>query len=183
MSTSVRITAHDTPHHTDPADAGEFYGALGMLSVAWGRLEGHLTGNLLTMMNLLTLPLERLPSRWDERLNMWAEGFSLPVLQTHKDRAIVFLHSVIGAATDRNFAAHAIWDSFVSNGIGEPAMTARAIKARKGHRNTVEVDDRLITLSMIKKALDECNRLNQEMAEFTNLIGSVAPPPGGAIRL
>ena len=45
---AVRIKAHNTPHHTDPADANEFYAALGMLSVAWGRLEGHVTGNLLS---------------------------------------------------------------------------------------------------------------------------------------
>ena len=45
----VRITAHNTPHHTDPANAGEFYAALGMLSVAWGRLEGHIIGNLLSI--------------------------------------------------------------------------------------------------------------------------------------
>jgi hypothetical protein len=182
MNTSVRIPAHNTPHHTDPADAGEFYAALGMLSVAWGRLEGHLTGNLLTMMNLLTPPIDRLPFRWDERLKMWTQGFSLPVLQTHKERAIAFLNSVINAATDRNFAAHAIWDSFVPH-EREPAMVARAIRAKKGHPDIVEVDDRLITLSMIKGALDECNRLNREMVEFTNLIGSVAPPPVGTIRL
>ena len=62
-------------------------------------------------------------------------------------------------------------------------MVARAIRAKKGHPDIVEVDDRLITLSMIKGALDECNRLNREMVEFTNLIGSVAPPPVGTIRL
>jgi hypothetical protein len=91
MSTLVRITAHNTPHHTDPAGAREFYAALGMLSVAWGRLEGHLAGNLLTMMNLLTPPIDRLPFRWDERRRMWTQGFSLPVLQSHKDRAVKFL--------------------------------------------------------------------------------------------
>ena len=36
----VSIPAHHTPHPSDPPDAHEFYAALGMLSVAWGRLEG-----------------------------------------------------------------------------------------------------------------------------------------------
>jgi hypothetical protein len=45
------ITAHSTPHQSDPPDAHEFYAVLGMLAVAWGRLEGHVIGNLLTIMN------------------------------------------------------------------------------------------------------------------------------------
>jgi hypothetical protein len=51
LPVSLRIAAHHTPHHTDPADAHEFYAALGMLTVAWGRLEGHVIGNLLTLTN------------------------------------------------------------------------------------------------------------------------------------
>jgi hypothetical protein len=180
MSTVVRITAHNTPSHTDPADASQFYAALGMLSVAWGRLEGHLTGNLLTITNLLKVPPERLPFRWDERMKLWSEGFSLPALQAYKDRAVSYMKSVIAAAEDRNFAAHAIWDSFVQH-ASEPTMTARSIKAKAGYPNTINVDDRRITLSMVKEALEECNRLNREMGQFTELI--LAPPPAGAIRL
>ena len=51
----LRITAYNTPHHTDPVSAGSFYAALGKLSVAWGRLEGHANGNLLTIMNLAAI--------------------------------------------------------------------------------------------------------------------------------
>jgi hypothetical protein len=40
----LRITAHATPHNSDPSDAHEFYAMLGMLTVAWGRLEGHIIG-------------------------------------------------------------------------------------------------------------------------------------------
>lgn len=59
----LRVTAHNTPHHTDPANAKEFYAALGMLTVAWGRLEGHVVGNLLTIMNCPELaPRGSLPS-------------------------------------------------------------------------------------------------------------------------
>ncbi len=48
----IVITAHHTPHHSDPPDAHEFYAALGRLVVAWGRFEGHLNGNLLTILSL-----------------------------------------------------------------------------------------------------------------------------------
>ena len=39
--TLVSITAHRTPHPSDPPDAHVFYAVLGMLSVAWGRLEAQ----------------------------------------------------------------------------------------------------------------------------------------------
>ena len=181
---SVRITAHNTPHYTDPANAGEFYAALGMLSVAWGRLEGHIIGNLLTIMNLLgTASQKPLPFRWEERLTLWKKGFSSrPSLQIHKERAVVFMKSIMDAANDRNFAAHAVWEGFVPD-AGEPTMTARAIRAKKDCPNIVEVDDRRITLSMINRALVECNRLNLEMTEFTKLLGPVKPPPADVLHL
>jgi hypothetical protein len=181
---SVRIAAHNTPHGTDPADAGEFYAALGMLSVAWGRLEGHIMGNLLTIMNLLgTAPQKPLPLRWEERLTLWKKGFSsMPSLQIHKERAVVFMKSIMDAATDRNFAAHAVWEEFVSD-AEEPTMTARALRAKKGCPNIIEVDDRRITLSMVKRALVECNWLNLEMIEFTKLLSLLKPPPADALHL
>jgi hypothetical protein len=60
-------------------------------------------------------------------------------------------------------------------------MTARALKAKKA--GIIEVDDRRITLSMVKQALEECNRLDREMAHFTNLLASLAPPPASALRM
>ena len=67
-----------------------------MLSVAWGRLEGHIIGNLLTIMNLLgTASQKPLPFRWEERLTLWKKGFSSrPSLQIHKERAVVFMKSI-----------------------------------------------------------------------------------------
>jgi hypothetical protein len=113
----LRITAHSTPYHTDPVSGGSFYAALGKLSVAWGRLEGHVIGNLLTIMNLLGVTAEaRLPFRWDDRLDLWKKGFSsVPSLQPHKKRAVEFLKSIHEAAEDRNYAAHAVWGEFVSD--------------------------------------------------------------------
>jgi hypothetical protein len=181
LNALLRITAHNTPYHTDPVSAGSFYAALGKLSVAWGRLEGHVIGNLLTIMNLLGATAEaRLPFRWDERLELWKKGFSsVPSLQPHKERAVEFLKSIHESAEDRNYAAHAVWGEFVSN-ANEPTMMARGIKS--GQRGIV-VDDRRITMTMIECALDECNRLNLEMSEFTKLLQLLRPPPTGALSL
>jgi hypothetical protein len=123
----LSITAYNTPHHTDPASAGSFYAALGKLSVAWGRLEGHANGNLLTIMNLLGATAEeRLPSNWGERLKLWKKGFSsVPSLQPHRERAVKFLNSIQEEAENRNYAAHAVWGDFVSD-ANEPRAKSEA---------------------------------------------------------
>jgi hypothetical protein len=180
----LRITAHNTPHYSDPPDAHNFYASLGMLSVAWGRLEGHAIGNLLTIINLLgrgDAKVTLFP--WDRRIEIWNEGFSLlPALKAHEDRAVTFMQLVKAAAEDRNFAAHAIWEEFELN-ASEPTMTARSIRERRGSPSMISVDDRRITLSMVNAAIDECNRLNIEMADFTKLISPLRPSPTHAPRL
>jgi hypothetical protein len=175
----LRISAANTPDHTDPTNANEFYAALGMLSVSWGRLEGHATGNVLTIMTLLGVA--KLPSKWSDRRDLWEKGFSsVQGLQPHKDSAVALMNAIIAAARDRNYAAHAAWGDF-ERGADEPTMTARALKAKKA--GIIEVDDRRITLSMVKQALEECNRLNREMTHFTNLLACLAPPPASVLRM
>ena len=141
----LRISAANTPDHTDPTNANEFYAALGTLSVSWGRLEGHATGNVLTIMTLLGVA--KLPSKWSDRRYLWEKGFSsVQGLQPHKDSALALMNAIIAAARDRNYAAHAAWGDF-ERGADEPTMTARALKAKKA--GIIEVDDRRITLSMV----------------------------------
>ena len=71
----LRISAANTPDHTDPANVKDFYAALGMLSVSWGRLEGHATGNALTIMTLLGVA--KLPSKWPGRRDLWEKGLTI----------------------------------------------------------------------------------------------------------
>jgi len=180
----LRITAHHTPNHTDPPDAHTFYAALGMLSVAWGRLEGHATFNVITIINLLGRGHGKITLfPWDQLIELWNEGFStLPPLKAHEPRATAFIQSVKEEADDRNFAAHAIWGEFDPH-APEPTMTARWIKKKQGSLGMIEVDDRRITLSMVNTALAECNRLNSEMSDFTKLITPLRPLPAGVPRL
>jgi hypothetical protein len=181
---SLRLTAHYTPHHTDPANANEFYAALGMLIVAWGRFEGHVIGNLLTVMNCPELvPSGPLPFQWEGRKKLWAKAFSVvPALQPHRDRAVRFMNSIIEEVVDRNFVSHSVWDEFVP-GAEEPTIDARNIKARKGAQPLIDVGDFRITLTILKSALANANRLNSEMSEFTRLISRLRPPPSVTARL
>jgi hypothetical protein len=177
----LRVTAHNTPHHTDPSNANEFYAALGMLTVAWGRLEGHVIGNLLTIMNCPEMePSGPLPFQWEARLKLWTKAFSLvPLLQPHRERAVGFMNSIIEEVVDRNFVSHAVWDEF-ELGATEPTIQARNIKARK---SAIDVGDVRITLSMLKSALRIANQLNLDMSEFTRLLSFCRPPPSVTIRV
>ena len=183
--TLLRITAHSTPHQSDPPDAHEFYAALGMFAVAWGRLEGHVTGNLLTIMNFPELAdgLGPLPLTWDKRLDLWTRAFDkVPALQPNKLRATAFMKSLKAEAEDRNFAAHAIWDEFVA-GASEPTIISRTVRPKRGSPQTIEVADYRISLSLLKRGLAEANRLNLELVEFTALLSSVRPPPADARKV
>lgn len=182
--TLLRITAHSTPHQSDPPDAHIFYAALGMFTVAWGRLEGHLIGNLLTIMNFPEVaPAEPLPLAWKRRLELWTRAFTnVPALQTHKDRAVAFMKSLAEEATDRNFAAHAIWDEFVA-GADELTIIARTIRPRRKAPQTIDVGDYRISLSLLRRGTAEANRLNFEMIEFTKLLDSLRSLPEDVLKL
>jgi hypothetical protein len=80
--TLLRITAHYTPHSSDPPDAHEFYAALGMFTVAWGRFEGHMTGALLQILAMPEasttdshLPILCLTIAWKKRAILWKAAF------------------------------------------------------------------------------------------------------------
>ena len=93
----VSITAHRTPHASDPPDAHVFYAALGMLSVAWGRLEGHVNGNLLTIMKFPEVaPPHNLSIKWEGRMKLWKRAFSeVGVLQLHTERAVALMNCIV----------------------------------------------------------------------------------------
>jgi hypothetical protein len=181
--TLLRITAHSTPHPSDPPNAHELYAALGMLAVAWGRLEGHVIGNLLTIMNFPEVANSGpLPLAWEKRLDLWKRAFNnVPALKSHKDRAVQYMRSIIAEVDDRNLTAHAIWEEFIPDAT-EPTITARTVQPKKGAPGTVEVGDYRVSITLLRNALAAANRLNFEMTEFTRLLSSVRPPPADAHR-
>lgn len=179
--TLLRITAHATPHSTDPPGAHEFYTLIGMLTVAWGRLEGHIIGALLM---ILALPeaaaiAEPLPLSWGRRERLWRKAFNtIPRLQIHRDRAVAFMDKVVGETTDRNFVVHAIWDEF-QRAAPELTLRARSVNPRKGTENTIDVLDVDVSVSLLRLGLNAANALNLELVEFTTFLSSLRPPPSG----
>lgn len=183
--TQVRITAHATPHISDPPEADEFYATLGMFVVAWGRLEGHVIGALLMILGLPESQPFRvpIPMAWEKRLDLWKRAFNeIPVLQPYKDRAITLMRTIKEEAKGRNVVSHAIWDEFLP-GSPEPTMEARTVKPQKGSAVIIDVTDYKIALSMLQTDLATANRLNADLVEFTNRLGSLRQPPSGARTL
>ena len=81
----LRITIEHTPSPRDPKGVDEFYRALGIFMVAWGRLEGQFVVCLLSLLNLsgaqgLGLGT-KLPMSFDDRATLWRKAFEgIPLL-------------------------------------------------------------------------------------------------------
>jgi hypothetical protein len=74
-----RIQLEHTPSLNDPKGSRDFYEALGLLVVAWGRLEGHF---LACVLAILATPAtqalgKKMPLAWDKRKMIWSKAFRL----------------------------------------------------------------------------------------------------------
>ena len=174
--TLLRITAHHTPHQNAPRNAEAFYASIGQFTVAWGRFEGHMIGALLMILNLREATGRILPEPWKQRLELWEDAFNtLSSLEPYRDRALTFMKRVKAELDDRHFAAHAVWGDFVPT-ASEPTIRVRRIKS-SSKSSTIKVIDSEISITMIRKGLDEVNRLNIELLEFSRFLNSLRPPP------
>jgi hypothetical protein len=110
-----RIQLEHTPSLNDPKGSRDFYEALGVLVVAWGRLEGHF---LACVLAILATPAtqalgRKIPMAWDERKRIWSEAFRLsPSLQSYKAEADTFLLELEQVQDDRNMLIHGLWEPF-----------------------------------------------------------------------
>jgi hypothetical protein len=182
----VRIAAHRTPHSSDPPDAYEFYAALGMFAVAWGRLEGHMTACILQIKNLpeaFAKPPEAPPIAWKRKAKFWNDTFkSFPSLAPQKDAALNFMSRIMAEIKVRHFSAHATWDEFVV-GAPEPTVKARMITPRKGLPDIVEINDVPVSITILRNALENANKLNFELCQFSSFLDSLRPPPSNVRKL
>lgn len=147
-----------SPH--DPPNANEFYLALGVANVAWGRLEGHFLACLMTAIQIARdkrLGM-KLPRRWEKRAKVWKDAFELiPTLQPRQKDAIALLDGIIDLAEDHNLIAHAIWDSF----LPQTQVTIKVIGIKAKTRKPESCAFRRTTISM------------EELAEFTGRANSL----------
>jgi hypothetical protein len=167
----LRITIEQTPSPNDPEGTDEFYKALGILVVAWGRLEGHFVACLLMLLNLpggkeLS---ERLPMQFDERAKVWRQAFeTMTPLQSFKDGALLALAEIKGVATDRNAVVHALWEKFDPR---EPlSIGILTIKHKNKTKNGLETRRRTVTTAMLKEVGEKANRLNLALTPLSQFL-------------
>lgn len=183
----LRVTIHPTPSPDDPEGADEFYKALGILIVVWGRLEAHFVMCLLTLMNLPGGKeiSERLPMQLEERSTLWRKAFeTMEPLQSFKENALRLLEEIRDVASDRNAIAHAMWEQFEP---GEPlTIGTLTIKHKNKTKNGLETRRNRITTAMVEEVAEKANHLNLAMiplSQFLTWFRSELNPPPADIRI
>jgi hypothetical protein len=178
----LRIAIEHTPAPTDPKGADEFYKALGIFIVAWGRLEGHF---VVCLMTLLNLPGgnelgEQLPMNFDRRATLWRKAFeTMTPLQSFRENALAFLAEITDVAKDRNAIAHALWESFAPS---EPASIGIVtIKAKNKTKNRLDIRRATIPTELLKEIGEKANGLNLALTPLSQFLtwyrSSLNPPP------
>jgi hypothetical protein len=178
----LRITIEHTPSPNDPEGADEFYKALGILIVAWGRLDGHFVACLLMLLNLPGGQElgERLPMSFDERAKAWRKAFeTMAALQPFKENALQLLADIKDVATDRHAVAHALWEKFDRS---EPiSIGILTIKHKNKTRNGLETRRHTVTTAMLKAVGEKANRLNLDLIPLSRFLtqyrAALNPPP------
>jgi hypothetical protein len=122
---------------------------------------------------------------WDRRIEAWREGFAnIPELTSRRAEAETYIERVKCQVEDRHISAHATWDTFRAL-AEEPTINARRIRAEPedGLKGRIAVEDYELTVSMLKKALDEVNQLNRDLVPFTEFLNGLRPVPKGAKKV
>jgi hypothetical protein len=147
----IKLNVHATPAPSDPPGADAFYKAIGVMMVAWGRLENHFTTCLLTVMAMMYPRLgEQLPMRWKDRANTWKKAFDvLPPLIDLRPDALNVLKDMEKVALDRHALVHALWYEFNSS---EPlSIGAMIIKAKPKTRDGLDIRRATVTVAMLRR--------------------------------
>jgi hypothetical protein len=171
-----------TPSTSDPLDADQFYHALGMAMVAWGRLEGHFISGLLLIISIdgHDFSNRRLPMKWEQQEKAWAHAFDrIDALKAMRASSNEFLKEMDDLAKDRNAFVHALWGRFLSDPLRMDYRSLKsASKTMVGLRLGEVSADYLI--GFVKRASD----LNMKLLPMTEALAKLrglAPP--GAARL
>jgi hypothetical protein len=167
-----------TPSSSDPPDADQFYHALGMAMVAWGRLEGHFITGLVLIISIEGHDFSdrRLPIKWEQQEKAWAHAFdSLEALKSLIASSNEFLKEMDDLAKDRNAFVHALWGRFLTEPVRMDYRSLRpASGAMVGLRFGEVSTDYLI--GFVKRA----SELNMKLLLLTQALAAMrgAAPPG-----
>ena len=176
-----RIQLEHTPSLNDPKGSQDFYEALGVLVVAWGRLEGHF---LACVLALLATPApqalgKKIPMAWDERKRIWSEAFGLSSsLQPYKAEADTFLLELEQVQDDRNMLIHGLWEPFrYTDPVSADLIVLRH---ERGTSNGVSHWRGTISTMHILDVAREADRLNIALQRLSCILTAErgSPPQG-----
>jgi hypothetical protein len=175
-----RIQLEHTPSFNDPKGSRDFYEALGLLVVAWGRLDGHF---LACVLAILATPAtqalgEKMPMAWDERKKIWSKAFSLSTsLQPYKAEAHTFLLELEQVQDDRNRLIHGLWEPFrYTDPVSADLIVLRH---EKGTSNGVSHWRGTMSTTNIIEVARKADRLNIALQKLSGILSAErgSPPP------
>jgi hypothetical protein len=173
-----------TPSPNDPVGASEFYQALGILVMAFGRLESHF---LTCILHILQTPATsglstKLPQAWSEHAKIWKAAFrTSPALNLHKKDALNFLTEMQDVADYRNRIIHGLWEGF-NIGLPLSAMNV-SIKHKKGTTDGIELRRTIIALDQVIAVARKASRLNIELISLSSILEAERGRPPSDIHI
>jgi hypothetical protein len=178
------ICVEQTPSPDDPGDADNYYRTLGVLMVAWGRLEGHFTFCLYTLLNFPKGSILGVNVKWMFKVKVgnWRKAFEqFEELQSLKGDALSLAKDIQTAANERNDIVHCLWQRFTCT---DPlAIEVLTIKNMEEPKNGMWITRKPISIDELKELCDRINILNTRLLSFsqylTQLRASQQPPPQG----
>ncbi len=173
----IRVYTEMTPSPTDPANAGEFYKALGTAIVAFGRLEGHFAALLLTVLNVATDPRigRKFPMAPMERGRIWRLAFKTTNgLQPQAEAAEAFISGMENLAEHRNNIDHGLWEFFRP----EPPLSIDLVTMRSQPKTPdgLLYGRGFIDVGWRHGFIIEANRLNLSLLPLGDALESIRGP-------
>jgi hypothetical protein len=167
-----------TPSTSDPPNADQFYHALGMAMVAWGRLEGHFLSGLLLIISIDGHDFSdcRLPMKWEQQERAWAHAFDrIELLRSLKGISDEFLKEMDDLAKDRNAFVHALWGRFLD---GPVRMDFRSLRSLTGTRVGLRLGE--VSTDYLIKFVKRASELNMKLLPMTQVLAELRgfAPPG-----
>jgi hypothetical protein len=179
----LRTYVEPAPSPTDPPGSGDFYAALGIAIVAWGRLEGHFTGTIVTILNIASHKRigKRLPMKWERLVEVWRTAFeTVPALAASRPMADRFIVQLDELAQYRNRLIHGYWELFDP---GPPLrIDLTSVRAQKGTDAGMLFSRGSITIDWLQEFTTQVNQLNVALLELARPIMTLRGAPPKPLR-
>jgi hypothetical protein len=174
----LNIYPQTTPSPNDPPGADKFYLALGVATMAWGRLENNFVACLMIVMQITKdgHSSRKHPMKWERQAIIWKDAFArIPSLKSHEKDAAAFLAEFGNMSEDRNLLIHGFWEDFHPR----PPLTVNLlhIKALSGTADGIGIRRVPIRIDQLEQFAGKANKLNMEITKLGQTLSLLQGPP------